>query len=597
MCGVVALYAYHYAALEVEREELRQIRDAMSSRGPDGAGEWYSTDRKVGLGHRRLAIIDLSERARQPMANLDGTVLVSFDGEIYNYRELRAGLEKRGRVFKSQSDTEVLLHLYEEKGEAMLSDLRGMFAFALWDGQKKKMLLARDPYGIKPLYYADDGWTLRAASQVKALLRSEKVSRLPEPAGIVGFFLMGSIPEPYTLYQEIRQVPAGSFVWVNELGPSAPKKYFSIAEVFTQGERDGLGIDVRQALLDSVRHHFVSDVPVGLFLSSGIDSGALAALAREAGFKNLKTVTLTFDEFEGEERDEAPLAEEVARLYGTRHSTARISRDEFQRELQKFMEAMDQPSIDGLNTYFVSRAAREQGLKVVLSGLGGDELFGGYPSFQELPRMVRALAVPSGIPFLGDAFRHVSGLFRARGLHPKFSGLLKYGGTYGGAYFLKRGLFMPWELESVLDRQTAREGLARLGLLKRFDEALTPEPSTPFGCVAVLESSFYLRNQLLRDADWAGMAHSLEIRTPLVDAFLLKRLAGRLQKGEGKKLLAESVEPALPEPVIQRAKTGFSVPMEKWLEAGDEGSRPWARRWACRVMENQKGISKELVSV
>jgi len=269
VCGITAIFAYHYAAPQVDRDELRRIRDHMASRGPDGKGEWFSDDDRVGLGHRRLSIIDLSDRGAQPMSNQDGSVIVSFNGEIYNYKRLRKELEQKGYVFRSHSDTEVLLHLYSEKGEAMLHDLRGMFAFAVWDLKKGALLLARDPYGIKPLYYADDGWTVRVASQVKALLAGGKVSTLPEPAGVVGFFLFGSVLEPYTTYQEIRAVPAGSTIWINDLGPAEPKRYYSIAETFRAAVENAKRLSeselqetVRDALLDSVRHHLVADVPV-----------------------------------------------------------------------------------------------------------------------------------------------------------------------------------------------------------------------------------------------------------------------------------------------------------------------------------------------
>ena len=236
MCGIAGIYAYHYAANAVDRAELRRIRDHMAARGPDGLGEWYSQDERVGLGHRRLTIIDLSERGAQPMASADGKLVVTFNGEIYNYRHLRASLEAKGRRFRTQTDTEVLLHLYAEKGEAMVQDLRGMFAFGLWDAEKSALLLARDPYGIKPLYYADDGWTLRFASQVKALLAGGKVSRDPEPAGWVGFCLFGSVPEPFTTYQEIRALPAGSTLWVDRVGTRETKQYFSIADTYCRAE-------------------------------------------------------------------------------------------------------------------------------------------------------------------------------------------------------------------------------------------------------------------------------------------------------------------------------------------------------------------------
>src|SRR6266700_3774525 len=263
MCGIAGIYAYHYAANAVDRGELRRIRDHMAARGPDGLGEWHSQDERVGLGHRRLTIIDLSERGAQPMTSADGKLVVTFNGEIYNYRQLRASLESKGYAFRTQTDTEVLLHLYAEKGEAMVNDLRGMFAFGLWDAEKSALLLARDPYGIKPLYYADDGWTLRFASQVKALLAGRKVSRSQEPAGWAGFCLFGSVPEPFTTYQEIRALPAGSSLWVDRIGTGEIKQYFSVADTYCKAEATSSSINeesqhgAREALLDSVRHHLV----------------------------------------------------------------------------------------------------------------------------------------------------------------------------------------------------------------------------------------------------------------------------------------------------------------------------------------------------
>ena len=210
MCGILGIYAHHQGAPNIDRGELRRIRDHMRARGPDGKGEWFSDDQRVALGHRRLSIIDLSQRAAQPMTSADGKLVITFNGEIYNYRALRQTLESQGRVFRSDSDTEVLLHLYAEKGEAMVHDLRGMFAFGLWDAEKRALFLARDPYGIKPLYYAADARTMRFASQVKALRAGGGISNESDPAGIVGFYLFGSVPEPYTLYRAIRSVPAGA---------------------------------------------------------------------------------------------------------------------------------------------------------------------------------------------------------------------------------------------------------------------------------------------------------------------------------------------------------------------------------------------------
>ena len=606
MCGIAGIYAYHYAANSVDRPELRRIRDHMAARGPDGLGEWYSQDERVGFGHRRLAILDLSERGAQPMSSADGKLVVTFNGEIYNYKQLRAGLEAKGRTFRTQTDTEVLVHLYAEKGEAMVNDLRGMFAFGLWDAEKGALLLARDPYGIKPLYYADDGWTLRFASQVKALLAGGKVSQTQEPAGWVGFCLFGSVPEPFTTYQEIRALPAGSMLWVDRVGPRETKRYFSIANAYCCAEAvrssandKDLQLRVRDALVDCVRHHLVADVPVGAFLSGGIDSGALVGLMRDAGAQDIQSVTLAFEEFRGTGEEEAPIAKDIAGQYGTRHTTRMVTEQEFRDDLPKILDAMDQPTIDGLITWFVSKAARELGLKAMISGLGGGELFGGYPSFHDIPRCVRVVAVPGRVPWLGDLARRLLTGFNqfSHFVNPKAAGLLKYGGTYAGAYLLSRGLFMPWELEALIDADTARLGLRRLNPLRSIETALRPEPKSSFGKVAVLETSLYMRNQLLRDTDWASMAHSIEVRVPLVDVKLLSRLALAAARhgSESKRLLANSPRVPLPPKAIVRSNAGFRTPMQGWLQRNESIQQwrrvpalaveecAWERRWAFQV--------------
>ncbi len=612
MCGIAGIFAYHYAAPVIDRDELRLIRDHMRARGPDGKGQWLSQNGRVGLAHRRLAIIDLSDEAAQPMVSADQRLVISFNGEIYNYQALRQTLEQKGCRFRTQSDTEVLLHLYADKGEAMLQELRGMFAFALWDANKKAMLLARDPYGIKPLYYADDGWTLRLASQVKALQAGNKISRQAEPAGIVGFYLFGSVPEPYTLYQEIHSVPAGSYVWVNDCGPDQAVQYFSIARIWQQAEQNPLQTNDRaviagEALRDSVRHHQVADVPVGAFLSSGIDSGALVGLMAESEPESLHSICLAFSEFKGQAEDESPLAAQLARQYHTEHHTRYVDEAEFHQDLPKILEAMDQPSIDGINTWFVAKAAREQGLKVAVSGLGGDELFGGYPSFQDIPKWVRQLWLPAHIPGLACLTEQIQNIFTPlfADLNPKAKGLIRYGGHYAGAYLLRRGLFLPNELSQLLDADVVKEGLQRLQPLSCIQNAMG-DTRTAYGRIAALESILYMRNQLLRDSDWAGMAHSLEIRVPLVDSVLLQKLAPILIHGlQNKTLLAKTPVKPLPETISERAKTGFTTPIEQWLQKNDNTQQwqdvailnspscPWARRWAYTTLNcfNEHGVS------
>ena len=350
------------------------------------------------------------------MISEDGRFVIVFNGEIYNYRELRCALETRGIRFRTTSDTEVLLHLYARHRAEMVHRLRGMFAFAIWDEERRGLFLARDPYGIKPLYTANDGWTFRFASQVKALLAGGQIARELEPAGLVGFYLFGSVPEPFTLYRDIRAVPAGHTQWVDAGGPREPEPFANLAAILAAGAesaapRAGLPELVRTAVLDSVRAHLLSDVEVGLFLSAGVDSGTLLGLMRDAGQREIRAITLAFDEFRGTEEDEVPLAAQVAERYQARHIVRHVDEREFRDDLPTILEAMDQPSIDGINTWFIAKAAREAGLKVALSGLGGDELLAGYPSFTDLPRWRRRLGPLAAVPGVGRVARMLIGAF------------------------------------------------------------------------------------------------------------------------------------------------------------------------------------------
>lgn len=586
MCGIAAVYAYRDQA--PERAGLERALAHMAQRGPDGDGRWWGSEGRVGLGHRRLAIIDLSAAGAQPMT--DGVRTVTFNGEIYNYRALRRDLEAKGHAFRSNSDTEVLLHLYAEEGAAMVRHLRGMFAFALWDAVAQGLLLARDPYGIKPLYVADDGRTVRMASQVKALLAAGDVDTSVEAAGHVGFHLWGYVPEPYTLFRGIRALPAGHTQWIDAEGARAPVPYASLPTALRMAEADPKKssgdpeLALREVLLESVRHHLEADVEIGVFLSSGLDSATLAALATEVGGR-IRTVTLGFEEYQGSSDDEVPLAEAVAAHYGTRHSTILVRRSDFEASFDDVLARMDQPTIDGLNSYFISQAAAQDGLKVALSGLGGDELFGGYPSFRDVPRIVRVLSPVPGIAYLGRGFRMVSAPLMRRITSPKYAGVLEYGNSFAGAYLLRRGLFMPWELPSILDVDLVLEGWRTLQPMFALG-ATTEGMKLDRFRVTALESSWYMRSQLLRDTDWASMAHSLEVRVPLVDWTLLRQAAPLLAAYPrlGKHAMAAAARPELPAAVRNRPKTGFTTPIRAWmaqerLPAGQErGLRGWMRQ-------------------
>lgn len=588
MCGIAAIFTYAARGAPVDPGELSRIHDSMRARGPDDQDVWYAADRKVGLSHRRLAIIDLSPGGHQPMVSEDGTRVITFNGEIYNFKALRQQLEREGHRFRSQSDTEVLLHLYDRDGAEMVRHLRGMYAFVVWDARKGGMLLARDPLGIKQLYYSDDGATLRAASQVKALRAGGKAGLTPSPAGHVSFFLWGHVTDPFTLYRDIRALPAGTTMWADGKGVGAPRRFWEIGDVLSAAEPRPVTTDALRAYLaDSVRHHFVADTPVGVFLSAGLDSATLASFAVEEQGADLRTVTLGFNAHGDGPPDEAPAAERLARALGVRHTTRYIEQADFAAARESLFAAMDQPSIDGANTYFVARAAKESGLKVALSGLGGDEIFGGYESFRQIPPVAALLAPFSHMPALGRGFRYVSAALLRRATSPKYAGLLEYGGSYGGAYLLRRGLFMPWELPDILDGEIVREGWRELEPLSALEETVSGL-RTARQKITALEASWYMRSRLLRDADWAGMAHSVEIRVPFVDPVLLENLAPSLASADppSKADMAACSPRPLPPEILARPKTGFVVPIHAWLaREGGRGRERGLRGWARQVYE------------
>lgn len=584
MCGFAALFAYHCEAPRIDRGELKRINDQMYRRGPDGEGFWYSDDLRVGLSHRRLAIIDLSETGHQPMSlpTQNARYHITYNGEIYNFRALRLEMEQQGYEFVTQSDTEILLRLYERDGANMVHRLRGMFALVIWDSQERDLFLARDPFGIKPLYYADDGRTLRMASQVKALLAGGAIEREPEPAGHVGFFVTGSVPEPYTLYKSIKALPAGHWMRIGQNGDRRIERYFDPKHALSEPQGPAPQENLRDVLLESMQDHFIADVPVGLFLSAGLDSTSIAGLAAECKGRGVQSITMGFDEFKGQALDEVPLAEDVAKLYQTDHQTHRIGQSDFNEAFDDILDVMDQPSIDGVNTYFVARAAAQKGLKVALSGLGGDELFGGYDTFSQVPDMVNKLGRIPGIGNLGTAFRVVTSPWIGRFMSPKAAGLFEYGGRYGGAYLLRRGLYMPWELDRVMDPDMARAGMRELEPVLRLDQLVDGVEESKRK-VALLEITQYMRNQLLRDSDWAGMAHSLEIRVPLVDRVVFEKLAPAVLRtgGPTKRKMADTPITALPDSVLNRPKTGFAIPVDRWMEersgTKERGFRGWAQ--------------------
>ena len=588
MCGVAGAFAFGPGAEPIDRDIVSRLNDLQRRRGPDGAGLWSSNDNRVALGHRRLAIIDTGPSGAQPMTDATGRWVISFNGEIYNYRALRQELDRLGCAFHSNSDTEVVINAIAQWGEVALRKLRGMYAFALWDSLEQELWLARDPYGIKPLYVAINQGTIWFASQARPLALSAPVNTRRDAAALTGFYLWGHVPEPFSWWAGVRMFPPGHVQRIRaRQSLTNPVAFARVQESYVSRAAEPLAPgELRALMLDSVRHHMVSDVPVGVFLSAGIDSNVIAALAAELGTK-LRTVTLAFEEYAGSPDDEAPLAEAAATLLQSEHVTVRIGRREFDALLDDFLECMDQPTIDGLNTYLISRAAAQHGLKVALSGLGGDELFGGYPSFRQIPMLLKWGQSLSWSKSFGSAAEALIREIPFSALPPKTAGLLSHSGDVASAYLLRRALHLENELDALLDESWLRDGLEQLSTSKAINStisALRTAGVSVYGQVAALESCWYMRNQLLRDTDWSSMAHGLEVRVPFVDVSVLDRLGPAIASPSppDKQALARCVQ-RLPPAMIARPKTGFTTPVRRWIAERAGNSSRGLRGWAAQV--------------
>jgi asparagine synthase (glutamine-hydrolysing) len=590
MCGIAGAFAFDHIADPINRDVVIRLNDLQRRRGPDGGGLRCSADHRVVLGHRRLAIIDTGSAGVQPMSDASGRWVITFNGEIYNYLALRRELELLGRTFHSNSDTEVLINAIAQWGENGLRKLRGMYAFALWDSLEQELWLARDPYGIKPLYVAEHHGTMWFASQARSLSFCAPVNTNRDAAALVGFYMWGHVPEPFSWWAGIRMFPAGHVQRIRRgADPAKPVVFARIQDSYIREAPEPVSAgELRRVMLDSVQHHMVADVPIGVFLSAGIDSNVIAALASELGSK-LRTVTLAFADYTGTPDDEAPLAEAAAKLLGSDHVTVRIDREEFNYIVDDFLKCMDQPTIDGLNTYLISRAAAQQGLKVALSGLGGDELFGGYPSFSQLPRFLnwrRHLAVPKSWKSTMEG----QGLMKAllySGLPPKIASMPFHSRDIATAYLLRRALHVEGELDLLLDESWITEGLERLSTWSALGECINTlrnAGTATYAQIAGLESCWYMRNQLLRDTDWSSMAHGLEVRVPFVDATVLDRLGPAIasKTPPGKHDLARCAE-RLPPAMLARPKTGFTTPVRKWITEESGSSARGLRAWAGQV--------------
>ena len=573
MCGIAGILALQDGS-PIQRETLLRLRDTQTHRGPDDFGDWIDSNGRTGLAHRRLSIIDLTPSGHQPMHTPDGDLHIVFNGEIYNFEALKRELEEAGHAFKSTSDTEVLLHGYREWKLDLLPRLRGMFAFAIHDSKEKTTLLARDPLGIKPLYFGEANRHFFFASEIQAIRAVADVGGT-DPEAVAAYLHWGYIPPPRTIYRRVRSLQAGHYMQIRGGSASAARPYYSMRDDLGKAEQmDAIEAQehIRESLLDSIRCHMVADVEVGAFLSGGVDSSSLVGLMSEVHSGPVSTVNLSFDV---PEYDEGDLAASAAQFYGTRHHRSNVRIESVREKIMESVQALDQPSIDGPNVYIVAKAAVDAGLKVAVAGVGGDELFAGYSTFENVPRVWRLNQRLDSIPGAGGIIRSTASLLNLLPRNHRRSTLYRsvvYGGGTSAAYAATRALFTTRDVRSLLAPDY--KSLAEIANpVKELDTGIDPNSLPSDEQVSFLEVQRYLQMQLLRDADVMSMRHSLEVRTPLVDHVLIRELfrvpPQFRQAGPAKKALRNSVHPELPELYWKRKKKGFTLPFEEWIRNRD----------------------------
>ncbi len=567
MCGIAGVFQTNGMS-PADQDAVRAMTLAQVHRGPDDDG--FFCDAHIALGHRRLSIIDLSPMGRQPMSNEDGSIHITFNGEIYNFQELVRHLSNHR--FQSSCDTEVLVHGYEEWGmDGLLQKLRGMFAFALYDsrGDSPRCYLVRDRLGIKPLYYSVDKQRLAFASEVRALVKAGLVAGAKDTRALAGLMLFGSVPAPLTSTAGVSCLMPGTYLRADRNGLSERKYWDMDMHEEPAKARQSSGDELGRLLQDSIASHMISDVPMGVYLSGGVDSAALVALASRA---NAKLITLTVAS-DGQEFSEHEEAQSIADRYRTDHREVRLTSQDFMNEVPNFLRAMDQPTADGVNSYFVARAAKSAGLTVALSGLGGDEIFGGYRhhrwlakrrrsirAVSKLPRALRRVVVQAGVNY---------GRMRGR---EKFMRLSCLGNRVSGSelYLAVRGFFAPTQVCQLL-------GIGERELNNAAQECFSFLPnlaveSSDSSVFRYIECKRYLHDQLLRDTDVFAMAHSIEVRVPYLDHVVLEHVARlpRALEFEGRGTKPRLTRAVAEESVFEaglRPKRGFLFPFAKWMKA------------------------------
>jgi asparagine synthase (glutamine-hydrolysing) len=582
MCGICGIYSYGWSQ-EDPTDTVVRMRDAMPHRGPDDAGAYVSPDRRLALGHRRLSIVDLSPAGHQPMCNEDGSVWIAFNGEIYNHAELRPGLEARGHVYRSRSDTETLVHLYEEYGVEMLQHLRGMFAFAIWDARRERLFLARDRVGIKPLYYTHADGRFLFGSEIKALLAHPAVERDLDPVALYHYLTYYTTPAPQTMFRGIEKLPAGHYMTVDAAGESVVRRWWDLADAPAPDaallrDEDACAEQVLALLEAAVKDRLMADVPFGVFLSGGVDSAAITALVRRLHSGPTRTFTVGYADAPA--HDELGPARHVAELLGTEHHEIVIDHHELVDYVPGMIHSQDEPLADWvcIPLYYVSKLVRDSGTIVAQVGEGSDEQFAGYAHYHRYQRLQRgAWGAYTRLPrwLRAAGHRTAEPLLRRSGLPREVRELVRRAAA-DEPLFLS-GAVAAWETDkhdmmSAAMRAGAWNGLTSVPISAHNQAHFRAKrPGADLlATIAYQEFQLRLPELLLMRVDKITMSTSIEARVPFLDHRLVEfsahiPAAMKIKDGRTKHILKHAVRSLLPAGVIDRRKQGFSAPVKEWF--------------------------------
>lgn len=567
MCGFIASFG-----ADVNQNDFKNALKQLSRRGPDSEGIWV--ENKVFLGSRRLAIFDLNNRSDQPMHSSCSRYIVIFNGSIYNYKVLRKYLIDNNIRLKTHSDTEVILELFALEGPKMLSKLEGMFAFVIWDCKEKKAFAARDPFGIKPMYIGTNLDGIILSSQVKAILSTKLINNDKDINSQFSFWNLGYVMEPRTWFKNIKALKSGYYIYIKDGKIISEIQWYDLNKNWIIADSKEKKITKREfskiikdSIVASVKKHLIADVPIGIFLSSGIDSTIIASIASSNSNKKIIAITVSFESFDGSENDETFKAKKIAQKFGMEHHIFRVTQKDFQNDLPDILEAMDQPSIDGVNVWYASKAAAKLKLKVVFSGVGGDELFFGYNHFNTIPIVFNLFKylkkIPTLIFFIKFFLKLISNLKKDK----RWRAISKFSNSIFNLWLLKRTILTPIDIidNKILSNKIDTEFFYH----NNFDTLTLSKIKNHKIQLAKIESTFYMRNQLLRDGDWASMYHGVELRTPLVDTTLLENLTNVMSSYslyKDKQPLKFAFKTILPKNVDYKKKIGFQTPTKDWIK-------------------------------